>query len=273
MVIPIAYKDMYGKDLKQTMMKECSGDFGLALQYLAVDPVVAECAMIKKACDGIGTNEQLLNSIICGRSNKDMELLKKTFYKEYTEDLETTVSGETSGDYKKVLLHSLQAAEQTFDEEYDTDERAMEDAEAIFEGGQGRMGTDEKLIIKLIMTSCPKYLNLVNDYYADIYGYTLFKAVEEEFSGDGKDALLFTLGMKLKPFDTIAKLIKTACEGFGTNELLLTSILIRYQYFLNNANAAHQRLFKNKTIQTRVLDETSGDYEDLLLAVTGAYKK
>jgi hypothetical protein len=35
--------------------------------------------------------------------------------------------------------------------------------------------------------------------------------------------------MKLKPFPTIAKLVKSACAGIGTNEMLLIDTIIRYQ--------------------------------------------
>ena len=270
MQIPVKYNEMYDRNLKEKMKKECGkGDFGLALQYLAVEPVAAECAMIKKACDGLGTNEELLSTILCGRSNEDMELLKKTYYKIYSDDLVSIVSGETGGDLKKVLLGSLQAAEEEYDEGYHTDDKAQEDAEQLYEDGQGRFGTDETMITKVIVMSPPKYLKLVNEHYADKYGYTLFKAMEKELSGDSKYALLHTLGIKLKPFETIAKLIKSACAGFGTNELLLTCTLIRYQAHLPHVCMAHEDLF-GKSVQTRVLDECRGDYEKLLLAVVNA---
>jgi hypothetical protein len=68
---------MYDKELKQVMKSECgSRDFGVALQFLAVSPVQAECLMIEKASKGFGTNELLLQTILCGRTNKELELLK-----------------------------------------------------------------------------------------------------------------------------------------------------------------------------------------------------
>ena len=68
---------MFGKSLLDVMKSECGNkDFGTAVQFLAVDPVEAECMMIDKACKGMGTDELLLSTIICGRTNKEMELLK-----------------------------------------------------------------------------------------------------------------------------------------------------------------------------------------------------
>jgi len=80
--VAVKYEEVYGKDLKTVMKKECGkGDFGTALQFLAVPSDEAESDMIKNACKGLGTNEMMLYTIICGRSNKEIDLLKKTFYK------------------------------------------------------------------------------------------------------------------------------------------------------------------------------------------------
>lgn len=76
-MVPIRYKELFGKDLVAVMKSECGNkDFGTALQFLAVGPVEAECMMIDKSCKGVGTDELLLLTIICGRTNTEMEILK-----------------------------------------------------------------------------------------------------------------------------------------------------------------------------------------------------
>jgi hypothetical protein len=76
-MVPIKYKQMFDKKLKDVMKSECGKkDFGTALQFLAQPPDAAEAGMIHKACSGFGTNELLLATILCGRSNKEMILLK-----------------------------------------------------------------------------------------------------------------------------------------------------------------------------------------------------
>uniref|UniRef100_A0A7R9ZIL9 Annexin n=1 Tax=Pseudictyota dubia TaxID=2749911 RepID=A0A7R9ZIL9_9STRA len=98
----------------------------------------------------------------------------------------------------------------------------------------------------------------VNKQYAEEYGYTMSKAIEKELSGDAKDAALYLLGMKLNPGKTVAKLVKKACEGIGTDELLLTSTLIRYQRMLPEANDAFGRMYA-ETIQDCVSKEQGGN--------------
>jgi hypothetical protein len=71
-MVAIKYKQMFEKELKDVMKSECGKkDFGTALP-----PDAAEAGMIHKACSGIGTNELLLATILCGRSNEEMILLK-----------------------------------------------------------------------------------------------------------------------------------------------------------------------------------------------------
>lgn len=75
--VALRYKELYKIDLKQLMIQERGNtDFGIALQFLSVDPVHAECDMIFKSCKGAGTDERLLFSILCGRSNQEIEILK-----------------------------------------------------------------------------------------------------------------------------------------------------------------------------------------------------
>lgn len=63
------------------MKSECGkGDFGTALQFLAVPSDETECDIIKAACKGVGTDELLLYPVICGRNNTEINLLKKKFF-------------------------------------------------------------------------------------------------------------------------------------------------------------------------------------------------
>ena len=269
--ISLRYNDMFDKTLKSVMKKEVSGDFGTAMKYLSLSPVEAECAMIKDACKGMGSHQIALYSILCGRSNKDMELLKKTYYKMYTKDLTELISYELGGllnsDLKKLVSACLQAAEEQFDPDYHDTDKAKEDAEELWEKGQGKFfGTSESKMFKVVVLSPPKYMKMVNDEYADKYGYTLIKAMEKELSGNAQKAAIFTLKMRFKPYEAIAELIKSACAGIGTDEFLLTCCIIRYQDMMAHVNFAHEELF-GKSVHDRVKSECSGKYKEVLLAL------
>ena len=56
-----------------------ASQLGVGLRILAVNPVEADVYLIRKACKGIGTDEVLLYSIVLGRTNKEIEILKVRF--------------------------------------------------------------------------------------------------------------------------------------------------------------------------------------------------
>jgi Annexin len=96
------------------------------------------------------------------------------------------------------------------------------------------------------------------------------KAMEKELSGLGekgvRDATLYMIGMKLKPYEAMAKLIKDACAGFGTDEMMLACCIIRYQDVMQGVMAAHIEMY-GKTIHDRVRKEVGGKYKALLLQI------
>ena len=195
-----------------------------------------------------------------------MDLLKKSFYETYTKDLTSLISSELSGDNWKLASACLQASEEPFDPDYHTTEKAKEDATLLWKGKGKWFGTDEKEIFKVLVLSPPNYLDMINKLYAEIYGYTLLKAMEKQLAGNARKATLFHLKMKLQPYYAVAELIKSACAGIGTNELLLTTCIIRYQDVLGRVNLAHEELY-GKSIHDRVRGECSGNYKALLLAL------
>jgi annexin A13 len=164
----------------------------------------------------------------------------------------------------------MQAGEETYDPQFHTADKAIEDAEAIYAKGQGKFfGTDEKSIFKVLCAAPPEHVENINRVYADKYGYTLLKAMEKELGGNVRDGTLHMLGMKLKPYETAAQLIKAACAGIGTDEMLLTCSIIRYQNVMKDVMGAHIELY-GKSVHDRVRSECKGAYKDVLLAALNA---
>lgn len=222
--------------------------------------------MIYKACKGLGTSERLLYPIICGRTNQEMELLKKKFFALYDKDLGQLLDRELGGDFEKLIFACLQANEEEYDEDYHTADKVEADTEAFYSMGEGKFGTDEGGFFKLICQSPPEHLNAVNNRYTDRYDVTLFKAVDDEMAGKTKEAAMFLLHMKLKPYEGVAELLHRACKGIGTNENLLTETVIRYQKHLKGIMEEFEKL-TGKSLLNTLDTEVRGDYKKVLKTV------
>ena len=187
--ISMRYMELFGSDHKKfkhmgdLMSKEFSGDLGDALEFLALPAHQAECAMIRKAAKGIGANVDVIWSIVAGRTSEEMVLLKKTYFQMYDKDLGKLLASELHGNMERLVFNCLQAGEETFNPDYHTLDKAREDAEIIHSKGQGRRGTDEKGIFKVLCAAPPQHLENINKVYSDKYGYTLWKAMEKELGG------------------------------------------------------------------------------------------
>jgi Annexin len=209
-------------------------------------------------------------TIVAGRSNQEMEHLKKRYFELYTKDLGQVIASEIKRNFEFLIMNCLQASEEEYDDSVHNDDSKMkEDIQDMYKMGQAKLGCDEKGIFKMLCTAPPEYLKKLNLAYADEHGITLLHSMQQELKGYAEDAAEFLIGMKIKPYEEVAKLINKASKGLGTNETLLSSTLVRYQFILKEVLLAHIELY-GKTLSDRVKEETGRDYEAVLLEILAA---
>jgi hypothetical protein len=268
--VPVRYGAMFEgneETLTTLMRKECGKkEFGTALQFLALDPVSAEALMLKTALSDIKSNETLLHSIAVGRSNREMTILKKKYFDMFAEDLSSTLDIDFGAPFEAIIPSCFRDNESRNDVDGTRGNEALEDdGEELL--GDRKLATNEKGLPKLFGNSpnqCMKRLRLLN---ALKNGCDITEMLEAEMGGQLQGAAAHFIGMMVRPYDTIAGLIDKACaKKFGTNELLLTCTLIRYQCVLPQVNKAHMEAYGN-SIKDRIQDEVRGVYRKLLLEI------
>jgi len=129
--------------------------------YLAFT-IILSCCLILTAntiillfVDSVGTDEQLVVSIICGRTNEEMDILKKKYFELFTKDLGSVLASETTGTLEYLCLNVLQGAEDSMDESVYNDEKMAKDIKTLYDAGQGKLGTKEKEIFKVRIAGLP----------------------------------------------------------------------------------------------------------------------
>ena len=167
---------------------------------------------------GFGVRERLLYPVLCGRDNEEIAKLKASYFEMYSQDLGIKLASELGGEFKQMIFWSIQGLEKPFDPEYFTKEKAEEDAEAFHKAGEGFWGTDDKNLFKIIVESPARHLENVNEVYVERYEVTLIGALNKDIGGDAGKAARYAVGMKLKPYSTVAEHIMKCCQGFGTGE-------------------------------------------------------
>ncbi|KAF5271390.1 hypothetical protein FQA39_LY08188 [Lamprigera yunnana] len=101
------YERLSGKDIEEAIKKEFSGyvEKGLLEIVKCVKSKVGDFAeRLHDSMAGMGTKDKTLICIIVSRSEIDLADIKQAFVDKYGKSLESWITGDTSGDYKRVLL-------------------------------------------------------------------------------------------------------------------------------------------------------------------------
>uniref|UniRef100_A0A8C8FZT6 Annexin n=1 Tax=Oncorhynchus tshawytscha TaxID=74940 RepID=A0A8C8FZT6_ONCTS len=101
------YQQMCGRDLEKSIDREMSGDLesGMVAVVKCIKNTPAYFAeRLYKSMKGAGTKDKTLIRIMVTRSEVDMLDIRQEYVKNYGKSLYTDISGDTSGDYKKLLL-------------------------------------------------------------------------------------------------------------------------------------------------------------------------
>ncbi|CAF3031114.1 unnamed protein product [Rotaria sp. Silwood2] len=101
------YQRKHGKDIAQVIRSEFSGDAQDA--YLVLITCIRDrptffAERIHKAIAGLGTRDSTLIRVIVSRSEIDLAQIKQRYQQMYNRSLAQAVGGDTSGDYKRILL-------------------------------------------------------------------------------------------------------------------------------------------------------------------------
>uniref|UniRef100_A0A665X918 Annexin n=1 Tax=Echeneis naucrates TaxID=173247 RepID=A0A665X918_ECHNA len=95
------YQQMCGRDIEKSICREMSGNVEDGM--VAVGMFVWK-RHIMMCSQGAGTKDRTLIRIMVSRSEIDMLDIRQEYLKAYGKSLYTHISGDTSGDYKKLLL-------------------------------------------------------------------------------------------------------------------------------------------------------------------------
>jgi hypothetical protein len=182
------YQRMYGKDLVKELKSELSGDFRKLILGLIKNEAEFDAWAFEKAIKGLGTDENALIELLTTRTNEQIQAVKEAYQREYKKSLEDRIIGDTSGDFRKILLSLLNASRPSGNTVDRT--QAQEDAQSLLNAGVKRLGTDESVFIAILCSRSNVQLMATFDEYEKLSGKSLANDIKREFSGDSKNALL-----------------------------------------------------------------------------------
>nr|XP_057920374.1 annexin A4 isoform X1 [Doryrhamphus excisus] len=101
------YQKISGRDIEESIKREMSGcleDVFLAIVKCLRNKHAFFAERLYKSMKGLGTTDSVLIRIMVARAEIDMLDIKAQFLKMYGKTLHSFIKGDTSGDYRKILL-------------------------------------------------------------------------------------------------------------------------------------------------------------------------
>jgi len=101
------YQKISGKDIEESIKSEMSGcleDVFLAIVKCLRNKPAFFAERLYKSMKGLGTTDSVLIRIMVARAEIDMLDIKAQFLKMYGKTLHSFIKGDTSGDYRKIML-------------------------------------------------------------------------------------------------------------------------------------------------------------------------
>ena len=265
MKIRQAYKILFGRDLMEDLTSDLSGNYKKTMLALFTEPIEYDVDSLYNAMKGIGTDEDTLIEILASRPGWYINKIKKKYKEKYNKELEEDVRGDTSGNFRNLLISLLQANRST-NQTPDKDE-CEKIANELYQAGEKKMGTDESIFNKYFALSSPHELLVIAREYHKLTGNLLTKAIDREFSGDIKKLLNTILYVQISPSEYFATRINDAVHGLGTNEKILTRVIVtRCEIDLPIMKQYYKQLY-GKDMMKDIEDDVSGDYKELLIAI------
>uniref|UniRef100_A0A3B3RB13 Annexin n=1 Tax=Paramormyrops kingsleyae TaxID=1676925 RepID=A0A3B3RB13_9TELE len=242
--------------------------------------VVADIKAIRKACKGLGTDEDVIIDILANRSaaqrmeikqayfdkyDDDILCCKEAYFQVHERDLESDIEGDTSGDVRNLLMALLQANR---DGSYEVNEElAEQDATTLFEAGEGCFGTDESTFSYIL--SQRNYLQLQATFkiYESLSGTEILDAIDKEASGTLKDCYVTLVRCAKSPQLFFARRLNAAMKGAGTDEDTLIRIIAgRSEIDLETIKDLYLEKY-DVSLKDALEAECSGDFKRLLIAI------
>jgi annexin A7/11 len=263
-----AFLHEYGRDLIKDLKSELGGKFEDAVIALMMPPVEYMCKQLNKAMEGIGTDEADIIEILCSRSNEEIKEIVAKYEDLYKRPLAEHLCSETGGNFRRLLTMIVTGARDpvgTIDPE-----KAIEDAQALYNAGEAKFGTDEEVFYRILAHASFAQLKLMFEEYKKISGNTIEQALKSELSGDLLDAMLAIVECVQSPPAFFAKRLQKSMEGMGTRDNDLIRIIVsRSEIDLGTIKQEYERIY-DRTLLSAVKGETSGDYKKILCELIGA---
>lgn len=259
------YTAMFGRDLIEDLQSETGSYFEELCVALVRRRMEFLAHLVHDALSGAGTSEQVLSDVFATLHPWEVLALAEVYEAEFEHSMKDDISSDVSGYFNNFLTAVMSGGRS----EDDADEGlAYEDAEKLYNAGEGTLGTDESAFMSILMTRSFAHLAAVFEAYNNMRegddDKTLIGSIQSEFTGSEEAILVSIVKFALNPIGYWAELLRSCVEGVGTSERrLLYTVVRRSEIDLAEITQAYQDKYE-ENLAERITNEVGSDLGQLL---------
>lgn len=261
-----SYSELYGEDLLKDLDKELSQDFEKSVLFWTLDPAERDALLAGGAVRKWHPGNLVLVEIACARSSTELLAARQAYHARFKRSLEEDVAVHTKGSFRKLLVPLVSAYRYEGPEVNMT--LAKSEAKTLHEKISDKAYDDDE-VIRIITTRSKEQLIATLNQYNNQFG----NAINKDLKADPKDEFLAALRAVTRcltcPEKYFEKVLRLAINKLGTDEEALTRVVTtRAEVDMQRIKEEYKR--RNSVPLARAISsDTSGDYEDMLIALVG----
>nr|XP_023027729.1 annexin B9-like [Leptinotarsa decemlineata] len=215
----------------------------------------------------MGTDDCTIVEILSVHNNEEVLQIANRYQEKYESSLEEDIKSDESGTLERLLV-SLSTGNR--DESYAVDKNAaIMDAQALYDAGEGTLGTEESVFNAILCTRSRVQAKLIFEQYEAITGHSIEEAIDNEFSGTTKDAILGLVSCLKDRTTYLATRLHDAMSGLGTTDKTLIRIIVsRSEIDLEEIKNAYEAKYETNLAE-RISEDISSNYKSMLVALVG----
>lgn len=248
-------------DLIKSKMR--NNNFRICIERLFTSSIDYDCMDIKESIGVFSNDNDTIIEIICSKKCFELRKISERFQKLYEKSLEEYLS-KIDSEIKRVLIDILRSVrkDNSLFDCYSLNEIVYE-----IENIHHKKSKDYSIFHHILLFNSVEEIRYINKRIIQKMSKNLLSVIEEVMTGNLEKIYSTIAFSLLNPIAYYSVNIRKACKGLGTNNnMLIKSILNRSGKELRQIDSYYKKNY-NMNLIAQVIDETSGEYQELLIEV------